>query len=92
MTTRDDTRISSWKLLARNPVTLVSALVLAAVAVVAVFAQALAPYGINDVDVPNALHWIDKYTQIPTILGPVADTIDALDDLVADFDQALAKF
>ena len=64
MTTRDDTRISSWKLLARNPVTLVSALVLAAVAVIAVFAQALAPYGINDVDVPNALqapsltHWL----------------------------------
>ncbi|MCG7579567.1 ABC transporter permease [Mycolicibacterium sp. OfavD-34-C] len=64
MTTRDDTRISSWKLLARNPVTLVSALVLASVAVVAVFAQALAPYGINDVDVPNALqapsltHWL----------------------------------
>ncbi|GFM18439.1 hypothetical protein PO1_contig-027-86 [Mycobacterium sp. PO1] len=50
--------------MARNPVTLVSALVLAAVAVVAVFAQALAPYGINDVDVPNALqapsltHWL----------------------------------
>ena len=64
MTTRDDTRISSWKLLARNPVTLVSALVLAAVAAIAVFAQALAPYGINDVDVPNALqapsltHWL----------------------------------
>ena len=64
MTTRDDTRISSWKLLARNPVTFVSALVLAAVAVIAVFAQALAPYGINDVDVPNALqapsltHWL----------------------------------
>ena len=64
MTTRDDTRISSWKLLARNPVTLVSALVLAVVAVIAVFAQALAPYGINDVDVPNALqapsltHWL----------------------------------
>lgn len=64
MTTRDDSRISSWKLLARNPVTLVSALVLAVVAVVAVFAQALAPYGINDVDVPNALqapsldHWL----------------------------------
>ena len=64
MTTRGDTRISSWKLLARNPVTLVSALVLAVVAVIAVFAQALAPYGINDVDVPNALqapsltHWL----------------------------------
>ena len=50
--------------MARNPVTLVSALVLAVVAVIAVFAQALAPYGINDVDVPNALqapsltHWL----------------------------------
>lgn len=64
MTTHDDTRVSSWKLLARNPVTLVSATVLVVVAVVAVFAQALAPYGINDVDVPSALqapsgaHWL----------------------------------
>ena len=63
MTTRDDTRVSSWKLLARNPVTLASALVLAVVTVIAVAAQAIAPYGINDIDVPNALqppsgaHW-----------------------------------
>lgn len=58
------TRMSSWRLLALNPVTLISAVVLAAVAVVAVTANWLAPYGINDVDVPNALqppsgsHWL----------------------------------
>lgn len=66
MTTTDnrtDARLSSWRLLARNPVTLVSALVLVAVAVVAVTATWIAPFGINDVDVPNALrppsgsHW-----------------------------------
>jgi peptide/nickel transport system permease protein len=66
MTTNDsttNTRLSSWRLLARNPVTLVSAIVLAVVAVVAVTANWIAPFGINDVDVPNALqppngsHW-----------------------------------
>ncbi|PRC53166.1 ABC transporter permease, partial [Mycobacterium sp. ITM-2017-0098] len=47
----------------RNPVTLVSALILLTVAVVAVTANWIAPFGINDVDVPNALappsgsHW-----------------------------------
>lgn len=59
----DSTRTSAWRLLARNPVTLVSALVLVVVAVVAVTANWIAPYGVNDVDVPNALappsgsHW-----------------------------------
>jgi peptide/nickel transport system permease protein len=58
-----DARLSSWRLLARNPVTLVSAVVLVVVAVVAVTATWIAPFGINDVDVPNALrppsgsHW-----------------------------------
>lgn len=61
--TEESGRLSSWRLLARNPVTLVSALVLVVVAVVAVSAKWIAPYGINDVDVPNALrppsasHW-----------------------------------
>jgi peptide/nickel transport system permease protein len=56
-------RISSWRLLARNPVTVISAAVLVLVAVVAVGAQWLIPYGVNDIDVPNALqspsgaHW-----------------------------------
>ncbi|BBZ33064.1 ABC transporter permease [Mycolicibacterium confluentis] len=56
-------RVSSWRLLAGNPVTVISAAVLVAVAVIAVGAQWLAPYGVNDIDVPNALqspsgaHW-----------------------------------
>ncbi|MBX7431557.1 ABC transporter permease [Mycobacterium sp. Y57] len=67
MTTTDDaapdTRDSAWLLLARNPVTLLSALVLIVVAVIAVTATAIAPFGINDVAVPSALrapsgaHW-----------------------------------
>ncbi|MGE2723996.1 ABC transporter permease [Mycolicibacterium pulveris] len=58
-----DTRMSSWQLLLRNPVTAVSATVLAVVVFVAIGANWLAPYGVNDVDVPNALqppgaaHW-----------------------------------
>ncbi|MCK0173485.1 MULTISPECIES: ABC transporter permease [Mycobacteriaceae] len=64
MTAPDEqTRVSSWRLLAGNPVTLVSAIVLAAVVVVTLFAHWLIPYGVNDIDVPNALqppsgaHW-----------------------------------
>jgi peptide/nickel transport system permease protein len=56
-------RVASWRLLAGNLVTVASVVVLTVVIVVAVGAQWLAPYGINDVDVPNALrapsaaHW-----------------------------------
>lgn len=56
-------RVGSLRLLLRNPVTAVSATVLVVVLVVAVGATWIAPYGINDVDVPNALrgpsgaHW-----------------------------------
>ena len=56
-------RVGSLRLLLRNPVTAVSATILAVVLVVAVGATWIAPYGINDVDVPNALrgpsgaHW-----------------------------------
>ena len=51
------------RLLAGNPVTVGSAVVLAVVVFVAATAQWIAPFGINDVDVPNALrppggeHW-----------------------------------
>ena len=56
-------RVGSMRLLAGNPVTVVSAIILAAVLVIAVGAKWIAPYGINDVDVPSALrgpsgtHW-----------------------------------
>jgi peptide/nickel transport system permease protein len=50
------TRVSSWRLLAGNPVTVVSAVVLAVIVLVGIFATWLVPYGINDVNVPDALH------------------------------------
>jgi peptide/nickel transport system permease protein len=61
--TVDTTRAASWRLLLRNPVTVVSAAVLAIVVFVAVAANWITPFGVNDVDVPNALrppngdHW-----------------------------------
>jgi peptide/nickel transport system permease protein len=63
MTDAENTRVTSWRLLVSNPVTMVSAVLLAAVAIIAVAAQWIAPYGVNDVDVPSALrgpsaqHW-----------------------------------
>lgn len=57
------TRVNAWRLLAGNPVTVLSALVLAVVVVISVAAQWITPYGVNDVDVPQALqapsgaHW-----------------------------------
>ena len=61
---RAPARTSSLRLLTGNPVTVASAALLVAVAFVAVTANWIAPYGINDVDVPNALrppngaHWL----------------------------------
>jgi peptide/nickel transport system permease protein len=62
-TTTESTRLASWRLLLRNPVTVVSAAVLVVVVCVALAANWIAPFGVNDVDVPNALrppggqHW-----------------------------------
>ena len=59
----DDERVKAWRLLAGNPVTVVSAVVLVAVVVIALTASWITPYGVNDVDVPSALrapsgaHW-----------------------------------
>lgn len=56
-------RVPAWRLLASNPVTVVSVLVLAAIVVIALLSPVLAPYGINAIDVQNALqppsaaHW-----------------------------------
>ncbi|OMC39872.1 ABC transporter permease [Mycobacterium sp. GA-1841] len=63
MTTTRNSRVASWRLLLANPVTAVSAAVLLIVAVVALTSSWIAPYGINDIDVPTALqgpspeHW-----------------------------------
>jgi peptide/nickel transport system permease protein len=53
--TAETTRVASWRLLLRNPVTVVSAVVLAIVVFVAVAANWITPFGVNDVDVPGAL-------------------------------------
>jgi peptide/nickel transport system permease protein len=61
--TAETTRVASWRLLLRNPVTVVSAVVLGIVVFVAVAANWVTPFGVNDVDVPSALrppsgdHW-----------------------------------
>jgi peptide/nickel transport system permease protein len=61
--TPETTRVASWRLLLRNPVTVVSAVVLGVIVFVAVAANWITPFGVNDVDVPNALrppsgeHW-----------------------------------
>jgi peptide/nickel transport system permease protein len=59
----DTGRVAAWRLLAGNPVTLVSGVALALIVVLSVLAPWIAPYGINDVNVANALqgpsgaHW-----------------------------------
>lgn len=57
------TRLSSWRLLLGNPVTVVSIAILVVISFVAIAANWIAPYGINNVNVPDALqspsgtHW-----------------------------------
>jgi peptide/nickel transport system permease protein len=59
----EQSRVSALRLLAGNPVTVTSAVVLAVVVFIAVTASWIAPHGVNDIDVPNALrppggdHW-----------------------------------
>ncbi|AQT79601.1 ABC transporter permease [Mycolicibacterium litorale] len=56
-------RMSNWRLMFGNPVTAISAILLVAIVLAALGAHWLAPSGVNDVDVPNALqppsgsHW-----------------------------------
>ena len=56
-------RVSNWRLLLGNPVAVISAVLLFVIVVAALGAHWLAPSGVNDVDVPNALkapsgaHW-----------------------------------
>jgi peptide/nickel transport system permease protein len=55
-TTDESARVASWRLLLRNPVTVLSAVVLAVIVLVAVTANWIAPFEVNDVEVPSALH------------------------------------
>lgn len=56
-------RIRAWRLLAGNPVTLLSAIALTLIVLIALLGPWLVPYGVNATDVPNALrppspeHW-----------------------------------
>ena len=60
----EDLRIPAWRLLIGNPITLISIIALLVVVVIAIIGQWIAPYGINDIDVPRALqgpsgaHWL----------------------------------
>lgn len=57
-------RVAAWRLLAGNPVTLFSVIVLMIILVVALLAPWIAPYGVNQTDVtralqgPSAEHWM----------------------------------
>jgi peptide/nickel transport system permease protein len=59
----ESSRVASWRLLLGNPVTAISVVVLVAVVIVALTAGWIAPYGVNKIDVADALrppsgaHW-----------------------------------
>ncbi|KAA0120146.1 ABC transporter permease [Mycolicibacterium sp. P9-22] len=79
----DGRRTRAWRLLAGNPVTLLSALVLLAVIVIALTATWIAPYGVNDVDVPQALrppsgtHWMGTDELGRDVLSRVLTAVQA---------------
>ncbi|GMI21659.1 hypothetical protein TeGR_g4597 [Tetraparma gracilis] len=46
---------------------------------------------LGDHNVPNALNFIDKYTQVPRILGPIVTCLEVLEKMVGD-DENLETF
>ncbi|WP_315550274.1 ABC transporter permease [Microbacterium aurum] len=56
-------RLSTWRLLLSNPVTVISGSVLVVIVLVSVLAPWIVPYGVNEIDVtralqgPSAAHW-----------------------------------
>jgi len=79
----DGRRTGAWRLLAGNSVTVLSALVLLAVIVIALTATWIAPYGVNDVDVPQALrppsgtHWMGTDELGRDVLSRVLTAVQA---------------
>jgi hypothetical protein len=51
----------------------------------------LAVVHLGDRDVPNALVFIDKYTQVPNILGPISSAMERLEPMSYD-DLAFAEY
>jgi peptide/nickel transport system permease protein len=82
-TTDESARVASWRLLLRNPVTVLSAVVLAVIVLVAVTANWIAPFEVNDVEVPNALqppsgaHWFGTDESGRDVLSRVLVAIGA---------------
>lgn len=79
----EEQRTRAWRLLAGNPVTVVSGLVLLAVVVIALTASWIAPYGVNDVNVPEALrppsaaHWLGTDELGRDVLSRVLSAVQA---------------